>query len=442
MYLQRFGLSLAILVCIFPIFVTTHEGQALTDMSLEIIRVGPDVERLYAEWSKTGSKDALKRAVQMQEKIVDKDGADWMARVSLAHLYYVSGDEVKAEHHALEALNLRPGSAQACKLLGRILVQMSRPREGLPHLAKAVSLAPLDHEGWYKVGTVFFELDDKESAARCFTLAGRLSRDPLHLLSAGHTLHKLGKDAMAYSLYAAAARANPRMVDVWNDFAFALSGRQRFREAEWAARKALAISETGDHLYIVANHVMSQKRYREACTLYERAAQKNPKSMDVFHNLGYCHHLAANTSAAVLAALRTCELSLTNTGITMDGKGQEPMYIAGLASALRRHKLLDLSVQVLASLEQPRVAGRHPKVIINDHLIVHRDLALKAIERVRAYVDQTARAQSDPRLQISSVYHALDRNAPKLPLPPAETLQVHPPRAQNEVRNVCARMYI
>jgi tetratricopeptide (TPR) repeat protein len=379
--------------CIAPCLVSTNAGQqqASPDMRPEVIRVDPNVEKLYVEWSRTANKEVLKRAIDMQEKIVGQDESDWMARVSLAHLYYVSGNEMRAEEHARKAISMRPGSAQACKLLGRILVQMSRPKEGLPHLTKAVSLAPLDPEGWYKTGTVFFEVDDKESAARCFVLAGRLSRDPLHFLSAGHTLHKIGKDAASFTMYATSARLNPKMVDAWSDFAFALSERQRFHEAEWASRKALDIAETGDHLYIVANHVMSQKRYREACTLYERSAEKLPMSMDVHHNLGYCHHLSSNTSAAVLAALRTCELSLSNTGTTMDGKGQEAMYIAGLASALRRHKLVDLSVQVLASLEQPRVHGKHPKVIINDHLVVHRQLAVEAVQRVRAYVNMSTR---------------------------------------------------
>ena len=118
------------------------------------------------------------------------------------------------------------------------------------------------------------------------------------------------------------------------------------------------------------------------------------KSMDIAHNLGYCQHLSGSKVRAVEAALRTCELAMSADGTTAEGKDQSPMYIAGLASALRRNGMLDLSVAVLASLVQPTAVEMHAKIIINDNLRVHTVIAARAIATVREFVDSKAAPQA------------------------------------------------
>lgn len=194
----------------------------------------------------------------------------------LANLLYFSGNEAEAEVEARRSVEQQRNNPHANKLLGRILVQVSRHEEGLPFLKYAVALLPGDYEGWYKLGAVLFEMGQKDEAGRCFAAAGRMSGDVLHLLSAAHAFHKAKRDRQAFSLYAAAAKAGPASIDVWHDFSFALSERQMYAEAEWAARKAVAIKETGDSLFMVANHVMGQKRFREACEIYENAHVMSP----------------------------------------------------------------------------------------------------------------------------------------------------------------------
>jgi hypothetical protein len=116
--------------------------------------------------------------------------------------------------------------------------------------------------------------------------------------------------------------------------------------------------------------------------------------MDIAHNLGYCQHLSGSKVRAVEAALRTCELAMSADGTTAEGKDQSPMYIAGLASALRRNGMLDLSVAVLASLVQPTAEEMHAKIIINDNLRVHTVIAARAIATVRDFVDSKAAPQA------------------------------------------------
>ena len=112
-------------------------------------------------------------------------------RASLANLYYYQGDDASAEVHAREAVRLNPLSPSSQKLLGRILVQVGRSEEGLPHLQEALALAPQDGECWYKVGTVMFEQGQLQRAVTCFRAAGALRKDSLSWLGAAHTLHKL-----------------------------------------------------------------------------------------------------------------------------------------------------------------------------------------------------------------------------------------------------------
>lgn len=114
-------------------------------------------------------------------------------RVSLANLYYYGSDDASAERHAREAVRLNPASSASQKLLGRILVQVGRSEEGLPHLQEAIQLAPQDGECWYKVGTVYYEMGNLQLAVSCFRTAGALRKDSLSWLSAAHTLHQLKK---------------------------------------------------------------------------------------------------------------------------------------------------------------------------------------------------------------------------------------------------------
>lgn len=145
--------------------------------------------------------------------------------------------------------------------------------------------------------------------------------------------------------------------------------------------------------------------------------------MDIAHNLGYCHHLSGSKARAVEAALRTCELAISADGTTAEGKDQSPMYIAGLASALRRNGILELSVAVLASLVQPTAEEMHAKIIINDNLRVHTVMAAQAIEAVRNFVDSQA-------------------PAPALALPVADLLHTKPTERSFDVRGIHAYLHI
>jgi tetratricopeptide (TPR) repeat protein len=119
--------------------------------------LGRQVDAVYQEWVRSRDRGALEQAVKLQTAVVELAPKSAEMRASLATLYYYQGDDARAEVHARQAVQLNPNSPSSQKLLGRVLVQVGRSEEGLPHLQKALSLVPQDGECWYKTGTVFFE---------------------------------------------------------------------------------------------------------------------------------------------------------------------------------------------------------------------------------------------------------------------------------------------
>eukprot|EP00802_Teleaulax_amphioxeia_P018033 Tamp_18211.p1 GENE.Tamp_18211~~Tamp_18211.p1 ORF type:complete len:370 (+),score=99.60 Tamp_18211:42-1151(+) len=274
-----------------------------------IEELGRQVDAVYQEWVRSRDRGALQQAVELQSAIVELAPKSAEMRASLANLYYYQGDDARAELHARQAVGLNPRSPASQKLLGRVLVQVGRAEEGLPHLQQALALVPQDGECWYKIGTVFFEQGLHRQAVACFRAAGALRKDSLSWLSAAHTLHKLKQRGAAYRLYHAAVRADPANHDAWTDFAFALSDGQFHEWAEWASRKALALRATGDNYFSVGNHLLSQRRYHDARELYLQGAALAPNNPGLQHNLGFACHLSGDNAGAVDAALRTCQVS-------------------------------------------------------------------------------------------------------------------------------------
>jgi len=88
-----------------------------------------------------GHMTALEKSIKLQAAIVELAPKSWEVQASLANLYYYGGDDATAEIHARQAVLLNAGVATTQKLLGRILVQVGRSQEGLPHLQEALGMS-------------------------------------------------------------------------------------------------------------------------------------------------------------------------------------------------------------------------------------------------------------------------------------------------------------
>lgn len=312
-------------------------------------------QEAYNRWIKTRNRDDMLVAIRHQEEAVKLAPSSWQFHYTLANMHYSIANEKVAEQHARKAAKLQTGSLQE-KLLGRILVQRGKIHEGIPHLQRALELQQDDAEGWYKLGGALFEVGDLVSASRCFFTAGALSNVSLWWLSAAHTMAKL-KDPRCFSLYMASIRSDPRNLDAWKDFSFTLSNSHRAKDAEWASRKTLEIEESGDNYFSLGNSLLSQKRYAEARQVYQKGARMDPLNSGMLHNLGFSSHLSGEPFVAINASLQTCKLYLNDGDrgdLTSHTRRQGPMYVTGLANALRRAQEIDLSVDVLRSLRQPK----------------------------------------------------------------------------------------
>jgi tetratricopeptide (TPR) repeat protein len=333
-----------------------------------LISAVKSVEAHYSQFIQSRNKDSLRKAVKAQRRVVKLIPKDFEATYNLANLIYMlSTDDEEARKLAEEAVHLKPDSAKALKLLGRIYVQLGKSEHGLPFLLQSLAIVPTDAECWYKVGAVYFERGELNNAATCFKSAAHMSGDSFYLLSAAHTLHKLSQPR-AFSFYWAAVRAKPTMLDAWNDLTFALSSTRSHRMAEITARKAFNLQPTAINLFTVANSIMSQGIYDKAIDAYEQAVAMEPGNMDILHNLAFTRLLADRPVPAAEASLAAVATLLHGNGTTTDPSGVPslgPTFIVGLANALRRIALFhppesdlaahleQLAVTVLAPLRQP-----------------------------------------------------------------------------------------
>ena len=354
-----------ILICAFAIITDCERREPNEDSLASAVQ---SVEIHFAQWIKTRSKSSLRKAILAQRKIVSLKPQDFEARYSLANLVYMqSTSDEDAKQLAETALSLQPSSAKALKLLGRIHVQLGDTGQGLPFLLRSLELSPVDPECWYKAGAVYFEKGDLIRAASCFKTAAHISGDSFYLLSAAHTLQKLSH-SRAFSFYWAAVRANPTMLDAWNDLTFALSATRSHKRAEQTARRAFSLQPTAAHLFTVANSIMGQGHYARAVSQYEQAVALDPRNMDILHNLAFTLLLDDRPVPAAEASLAAVEALLHGNGTTTDPSGVPslgPTFVVGLANALRRAALLHppasdaaahlerLAVAVLAPLRQP-----------------------------------------------------------------------------------------
>ena len=177
-------------------------------------------------WARRRTAEALNRSIPVRLQITRPPPLSADEHVSLGNKLYRAADDVAAEKHARAAVELDGNNAQALKLLGRVLVQLSRPEEGLTFLQQSLAIAPDDGESWHKLAGTYYELGYLRAAATAFYTAGALLDSPLSWLSAAHTLQRL-KSPKAFPLYWTAVRLDPRFDDAWQDLSHSLSEQSR-----------------------------------------------------------------------------------------------------------------------------------------------------------------------------------------------------------------------
>ena len=136
----------------------------------------------------------------------------------------------------------------------------------------ALELDPGDVAAWNLLGEIL-KATDADAAEAAWREALRIDpRNPEALFHLGNRLHERGDEVGAIDLLEQALLAAPDHAGVLNNLALALTGIGRTELAEARYREALAAQpRNADALANLASLLQTQKRYREAILLYERA---------------------------------------------------------------------------------------------------------------------------------------------------------------------------
>jgi tetratricopeptide (TPR) repeat protein len=207
-----------------------------------------------------------------------------------------------------------PTFAKPHEDLGQLLLQQNRPREGLPHLERAVHLDPGMESAWFTLGKALSVLgrgaEADQAFERCFALSPERR---LMALAAEH--QKEGRLAEAEHLFRRILRHNPRNVDAMRWLALIVAKVGRQAEAESLLQRAISLAP--DFLLALLDLGQLRKdqdRYAEALECFDKAIALDPANPQAHYLRGSTLAPAAFTHEAIEAYERCLQLRPEHIG--------------------------------------------------------------------------------------------------------------------------------
>lgn len=125
----------------------------------------------------------------------------------------------------------------------------------------------------HAIGIAAMAVNDHRLAARMFDEVTKLTPMPIHYLSLGEALGKMGKHAEARAAFEAALRIDPTFVDAWYNMGIMYEQAFLPAEAEECYQKGCDIRETAAARNNLANTQRAQLKLAAAERNYRRAQE-------------------------------------------------------------------------------------------------------------------------------------------------------------------------
>jgi tetratricopeptide (TPR) repeat protein len=228
----------------------------------------------------TDERDDLRTALE-----ASPDDVTLMIR--LARLEFAAGDLGRAERLFRQAVDTK-ASADALEGLGTVLVRRNRFREALPHLQRAIGLAPGRASAWNSAGEALGSLGRLAEALEAFTRAADARPDftPAHY-NRGLVLRAMGRQDAAMDALRQAVRLRPDFVEALQALGALLHGTGRYQGAIECFRAVTRLrpNDPGAHTSLGAScQMLGDLQTARAC--YEKAVALAPEYPDAHSNLG------------------------------------------------------------------------------------------------------------------------------------------------------------
>lgn len=237
--------------------------------------------------------------------------APWHALTSgyLARTYLALGDYTAAEAEARRATRLQPSGGYYWGLLGDALRLLGRRDEAASAYAHALRYSPGQSSVWEGWGDLALAADNAEQAAERYRVAVRLAPDTDGLRrKLAHALALRG-DGAAAGRELAAVKDSGKADDAkaWNNVGTGEEKAGRYREAEQAFRRALAIDPDLPEAWHNLGLVLRRSgRDDEAGQAFARVLALNPRATGAAILLAELHQRAGRRREAGELATRAC----------------------------------------------------------------------------------------------------------------------------------------
>lgn len=125
----------------------------------------------------------------------------------------------------------------------------------------------------HAIGVAAMAVNDHRLAAKMFDELTKLTPMPIHYLSLGEALGKMGKHDEARKAFESALRMDPKFVDAWYNMGVMYEQAFMPAEAEECYLKGCAIAETANARNNLANTQRAQLKLDEAEKNYRRSQE-------------------------------------------------------------------------------------------------------------------------------------------------------------------------
>lgn len=161
-----------------------------------------------------------------------------------------SGKLAEAESYYRQVLRLYPDQADANNLLGVLLFQTNRTKEGLQYLGRAIELKPQESMFFYNYGVALRAVGDQANAIRMLSTSVQLKPDHMDAISQlAEIYQKTNEWDKAIAMLEKASSLHPLDVKLLRRLGDLLHHVKRYQEAVVVLRKALGIAHDDPYMH-------------------------------------------------------------------------------------------------------------------------------------------------------------------------------------------------